>query len=55
MNTLNFQNIFALLDIHAYLPKCEIISLHKGKFFKYTTGIEIPQSVNGNYSSDNAP
>ena len=36
INTLNFQNILALLDIHAFFPKCEIISVHKVKFLKNT-------------------
>ena len=35
----------------------KIYQVHKGKrkFFKNTTEIEIPQSVNGDDSSDNAP
>jgi hypothetical protein len=41
MKTLNLQSILALLDIHAFIRKCEIISVHKGKFFKNTTEIEI--------------
>jgi len=57
MNILNFHNILALLDIHEFFLKCENISVLKGKrkFFKNTTEIEIPQSVNGDDSSDNAP
>jgi len=57
MNILNFHNILALLDIHDFFPKCENISVHKGKnkFFKNTTEIGIPQSVNGDDSLDNAP
>ena len=57
MNILNFHNILALLDIHDYFPKCENILVHKGKrkFFKSSTEIEIPQSVNGDDYSDNAP
>ena len=57
MNILNFHNILAQLDIHDFFPKCENISVHKGKrkFFKNTAEIEIPQSVNGDDSSDNAP
>jgi len=49
MNILNFQNILALLHIHAFFPKCENISVHieKRKIFKNTTEKEIPQSVNG--------
>ena len=40
-----------------FFPKCENISVHKGKrkFLKNTTEIEIPQSVNGDDSSHNAP
>jgi len=55
MHTLNFQNILELLYIHAFFPKCEIISVHKDKFFKNTTEILFTQSVNGDDSSDNAP
>jgi len=57
MNILNFHNILALLDIHDFFPKCENISVHKEKgiFLKNTTEIEIPQSVNGEDYSDNAP
>jgi hypothetical protein len=38
-------------------PNCENISMQKGKrkFFKNTTEIEIPRSVNADDSSDNAP
>jgi len=54
MNTLNFQNVLALLDIYAFLPKCEIIPVNKGIFFKNTTDIETPRSVNVDDSSDNA-
>ena len=57
MNILNFHNILALLDTHDFFPKCENISVHKEKgiFLKNTTEIEIPQSVNGEDYSDNAP
>jgi hypothetical protein len=36
MNTLIYQNILALMDIHASFLKCEFISMHKGKIFKNT-------------------
>jgi hypothetical protein len=40
---------------HTYIsPKREIISVHRGTFFKNTTEIEIAQSVNGNDTSHNA-
>jgi hypothetical protein len=55
MNTLHFQNMLALMDIYAFFQKCEITSVNKGKFFKNTTDIETPQSVNGDDSLDNAP
>ena len=57
MNNLKFHNILALLDIHGFFTKCENISVHKEKgiFLKNTTEIEIPQSVNGEDYSDNAP
>jgi len=57
MNIINFHNILALLDIHDFFPKCENKSVHKGKgkFFKSTTEIEIPQPVIGDDSSGNAP
>jgi len=42
MNTLNFQNMLALLDIYAFFHKCEITSVHKGKISKNTTEIETP-------------
>jgi len=53
----NIENILALLDIHAFFPKCENIAVHNGKrkFFKNTTEIEIPRSQNRGDSSDNAP
>jgi len=44
-----------LLDIYTYFLKREIISVHKGNFFKNITHIETPQSVNGDDSVDNAP
>ena len=40
MNVMNFQNILVLLDIDAFFPKCENISVHKGTFFKNTTETE---------------
>jgi len=52
---LNFQNILALLDKHAFFPKWEIISVQKRTFFKNTTKIDIPGYVNGDDSSENAP
>jgi len=57
MNIINFHNIVALLDIHDFFPKCENISVHNGKLklLKNTTEREIPQSVNGDDFSDNAP
>ena len=57
MNILYVHNILALLVIHAFVSNCENVSLHKGKtkFFKSTTEIEIPRSVNGDETSGNAP
>ena len=52
MHNPKFQNILALLDIHDFVH-VSIISVHSG-FFN-ATEIEIPQSVNGDDSSDNAP
>ena len=46
MNTPNFQNILATY---------EIIQVQKEFFFKNTTDIHAPRSVNGDDSSDNAP
>ena len=56
MTIQNIENILALLDVHAFFPKCENITVTKeeGHFLKNTTGIEIPRSQNGGDSSDNA-
>jgi len=56
MNILNFHNILALLAIHDFSRSVKIYQCTKEKasFFKNTTEIEIPQSVNGDDSSDNA-
>jgi hypothetical protein len=55
MNTLNFKNILALLDIHAFIPSVKLYQCRKEIFFKNTTEIEIPRSVNGDGFSYNAP
>jgi hypothetical protein len=55
MNTLNFHNILALLDIQAFLPSVKLYQDTKRKFFKNTTEIDITRFVNGDDSSDNAP
>jgi len=52
MHNPKFQNILALLDIHDFVH-VSIISVQSG-FFN-ATEIDIPQSVNGDDSSDNAP
>jgi len=55
MNTLKFPKYSSTTGHTCLFPKCEFISVHKGKFFKYTTELEIPRSVNGDNTSDNAP
>ena len=46
-----YKNCFNLEEI----MRGEIILVHKGKFFKNTTEIEIKRFVNDDDSSDNAP
>jgi hypothetical protein len=56
MNTLSFQNILAILDIHVCVPFSPSVKLYQctKKNLKNTTEIEIQQFVNGDDSSDNA-
>jgi len=54
MNTPNFQNTLALLDIHDFCPSANYISA-QWKIFQNAIKIDTPQYVNGEDSSHNAP
>jgi hypothetical protein len=55
MNTLDFQNIFALLDINTFFQIVKLYQYTRDIFFLNITEIENPQSVNSDDFTDSAP